>query len=160
MKNEIVLIQKIFIISLDIFENVYMYMTRCSKSGTSTPTVGSAKSGLDQLIKKMSDKILALICICISLCPSKNIDEQIRENIGMKWGEKLRRLHLGEISSFSDLFEIACPRFISTHTPDYDDEDTKSSTATTYYEAHNNRINVFLGEIQQHLDCFFKKQVM
>jgi translation initiation factor 3 subunit L len=146
------LMSRNYIDALEIFENIYMYMIRCSKLGTSTLTVGTAKSGLDQLIKKMSDKILALICICIALCPSKNIDEQIRENIGMKWGEKLRRLYLGEISSFSDLFEIACPRFISAHTPDYD-EDTKSSTVAAYYEAHNNRINVFLGEIQQHLDC-------
>ena len=89
------LMSRNYIDALEIFENVYMYMTRCSKSGISAPTVGSAKSGLDQLIKKMSDKILALICICISLCPSKSIDEQIRENIGMKWGEKLMPLKPG-----------------------------------------------------------------
>jgi len=123
------------------FGDIALHVSRVMKPGSSS----NLKSGVEQLMKKMSDKILALAAICSALCPGVRVDDQVRELMDNKWGEKMRRLQLGDIATFTDLFENCCPKFISPAVPDY------STSSNLVQDAFSNQVSIFTGEVQQNV---------
>ena len=129
--------------AIDTFVDVALHVARTLKLGNQP---GMKKDGGDQLMKKMLDKMLALTAICISLSPgSVRLDEQVRELMESKYPEKMRRMNMGEVQAFTDLFESSCPRFISSSIPDY-----TAPPSNLVNEAFRNQITCFAREVQQH----------
>lgn len=132
---------KKYVNAIDILGDVSLYITRIMKPGATS----ILKSGQDQTMKKTLDKILALLAICINLLPGVKVDDQVRELVESKFGEKVRRLQLGDVNTFSDMFENACPKFISSAIPDY------ANPTNLVHEAYMNQLAVFNGEVTQHV---------
>jgi translation initiation factor 3 subunit L len=67
----------------------------------------------DQVAKK-GDQTYALLAICIALCPTR-LDENIHTQLREKYGEQLFKMQKGEdsLSIYVDLFQYACPKFLS-----------------------------------------------
>lgn len=67
----------------------------------------------DQIAKK-GDQMYALLAICIALCPTR-LDENIHSQLREKYGEQLFKMQKdeGAIAVYTDLFQFACPKFVS-----------------------------------------------
>jgi translation initiation factor 3 subunit L len=128
--------------AIETFGAISLYVSRIMKPGAPS----SLKSAQDQsTMKKMLDKILALLAICVCLLPGVKIDDQVRELVESKFSDKMRRLGLGEMNVFTDMFKNSCPRFISSALPDY------GNMTNLVEEAYDNQVSVFKGEIRQHV---------
>jgi translation initiation factor 3 subunit L len=76
---------------------------------------GSGNSEKSQ-VQKTQDRCLGLIGLAITLCPYGRIDEQVKEAVEAKYGEKMKRVATVD-SGLRDLFEACCPKFICTTVP-------------------------------------------
>lgn len=70
-------------------------------------------------INKRNDQMMALLALCLAMQPQQ-VDESMMSMVRDKAGERLSRLRQGELQAFEDLFNYACPKFISPAPPDYD----------------------------------------
>ena len=68
-------------------------------------------------IQKKHDQIVALLAIASALCPGVQIEGSVRELLNEQHGDKLPRLQAGQLNVYKDLFNYACPKFISPNTP-------------------------------------------
>jgi len=127
--------------AIDTFGEISLYLSRIMKPGASS----NLKSGVDQMMKKSLDKVLALTAICVSLLPGVKVDDQVRELVENKYSDKLRRLQSGDAAAFSDMFENSCPKFITSALPDY------ANSVNLVQEAFNNQVSVFVREVRQHV---------
>eukprot|EP00605_Chrysophyceae_sp_TOSAG23-4_P000022 GSChrysophyteH1.ASY1.ANO1.22.1 assembled CDS len=127
--------------AIETFGVISLYLSRIMKPGVSS----NLKSGQDLVLKKSLDKILALLAICVSLLPGVKVDDQVRELVESKNNEKLLRLQMGDVDTFSDMFENSCPKFISAALPDY------NTSTNLVQEAFANQVAVFTGEVRQHV---------
>ena len=127
--------------AIETFGAISLYVSRIMKPGATS----NLKTGQDQVMKKSLDKILALLAVCISLLPGVKVDDQVKELVEAKFSEKMRRLQLGEVNVFSDIFESSCPRFISSALPDY------ANMTNLVQEAYANQVAVFIKEVRQHV---------
>jgi translation initiation factor 3 subunit L len=128
--------------AIDTFVDISLHTSRAIKLSANSST---KKDAVEQLMKKMLDKILALTAVCVALSPGVRLDDQVREMMESKYPEKIRRMQIGNITAFSDLFESACPRFISPAIPDY----TVQSNLCA--EMGQNQVSNFVREVQQHV---------
>jgi translation initiation factor 3 subunit L len=127
--------------AIETFGEIALYLSRIMKPGA----VSNLKAGQDQVMKKSLDKVLPLLTICISLLPGVKVDDQVRELVDSKYNEKMRRLQLGDINVFNDMFEKSCPKFISPSIPDYSKQSNLSQ------EAYLNQVTVFASGVRQHI---------
>ena len=131
--------------AIDTFVDISLHIARVLKFGNNSSVKNAGDLQMDQQMKKMLDKMLALTAVCTSLSPGVRLDDQVRELMESKYPEKVRRMQMGEVSAFTDLFESSCPRFISSSIPDY------GSPSNLVNEAFRNQVSCFSREVQQHV---------
>ena len=91
---------------------------------------------------------MALLAIVTALCPGGRLEEQVAAKLHEKYGEKVRRMALGEESSFEDVFSYACPKFILASPPPMDEDALPTNLAL---DAHQVQLGVFMTEVKQQL---------
>ncbi|KAG2188720.1 hypothetical protein INT44_003859 [Umbelopsis vinacea] len=97
----------------------------------------------DQIAKKC-DQMYALLAMCIALCPTR-LDENIHNHLREKYGDQLAKMQKGEdsISVYEDLFQYACPKFISPNGPNFDD----LASISQVNEPYQHHAKIFLSDI-------------
>ena len=123
--------------AIETFSDVILHISRILKPGS--PLSRSVQS----LLQKILDKILAMTAIAIALCPGYRVDDQVKDLVEGKWGDRLRRMNSGDIQAYVDLFEQTCPKFISPIVPDY------SVAVNMGHDAFGNQVSVFIAEVMQ-----------
>lgn len=124
--------------AIDTFNNVILYISRILKPG-----VSSIRSNIATTLNRILDKILALTAICSSLSPGHRVDDQVREMVQGKYKDKIYKLADGDIKTYLELFEAACPKFIYVGIPDY-------GTQMNYnQEMYLRQVQVFMTEVEQ-----------
>jgi len=107
-----------------------------------TSGVNSLSYQFDAMVKKQ-EQMYFLLLICLALCP-QSVDESLDKTIREKHGEKQARLGRGEDLCFEELFNYACPKFISAATPDMDNLEK-----FVVGEGHQRQLHLFLSEVKQ-----------
>jgi len=101
--------------ALDVFQEIILYVLRLLKPGASN----TMRNGVPQQLPRMVDKAMSLTAILLTIYPQYRLDEVVKEAIEAKFTEKMKRLTHGERNSATELFDSACPKFISAAIPDY-----------------------------------------
>lgn len=135
--------------AIDTFSDVILHISRLLKPGA-----GSNRPGLLNLMQKMLDKLLALVSIAISLCPGYRVDDLVRELAEHKFDERLRRLQAGDLPTFENMFEIACPKFISPAVPDY------GLPVNLGQDVYRLQIALFVSEVQHQVSLLRLRSYM
>jgi len=107
-----------------------------------TAGVNSLSYQYDAMAKKQ-DQMYALLLLALALCP-RPVDEAIERNIRDKNADKQARLQRGEELCFEELFQYACPKFVTGAPPDYNNCDNFNQN-----EAHQRQLKLFLQEVRQ-----------
>jgi len=130
-----------FVDAMDVFGELILHVSRILKPGAS----GGMKQATLNNLQRMLDKVLSLTAILITVFPSYRPDDQIRELVEVKFGEKMKLLQSGSTTAFTDLFESSSPKFISPAIPDY------FVPLNVNNEAFNHAVSIFSSEVEQHL---------
>jgi len=118
------------------FTNVLQFIIR-SKQAIQT------KSYQYDQIKKKTEQMYTLLCICIVLCPQR-IDEAVNQQLREKLADKMLKMQKGDTSVFEECFSYSCPKFISPIPPNYD-----APPANCHMEPFNLQLRMFMDEVQQ-----------
>lgn len=95
-------------------------------------------------IQKKHDQIVSLLAMTWALCPGIVVEESVRELLNEQHGDKLARLQSGQLGVYRDLFDYACPKFISPSNL----RESGSPAAFTQTVA-NIQCTIFLEEVKQ-----------
>lgn len=125
---------------IDTFSHVLLQIAPVLKPGGST-----LRNALVLTLNKISDKILALCAIAMTLSPGRRVDDQVRELINSKYKDKVQKMIEGEIKTYTEMFEIASPKFIVLGAPDY------SNPVNLNQENFNRQVQTFIKEVEQNL---------
>jgi len=107
-----------------------------------TSGVNSLSYQFDAMVKKQ-EQMYFLLLVCLALCPTA-VDESLDKIIREKHGEKQARLGRGEELCFEELFNYACPKFISAALPDIE-----NAEKLVIAEGHQRQLHLFLTEVRQ-----------
>jgi len=118
------------------FQNVLLYVLQAEK-------MFQTKSYQFEQIKKKTEQMYTLLCMCIVLCPQR-IDESIKMQLREKLLDKMLKMQKGDISVFEECFSYSCPKFISPIPPNYD-----APPANCHMEPFNLQLRMFMVEVQQ-----------
>ncbi|XP_065659692.1 eukaryotic translation initiation factor 3 subunit L isoform X3 [Hydra vulgaris] len=118
------------------FVSVLSYVQRAKQ-------VIQTKSYQFEQIKKKTEQMYTLVCICLVLCPQR-IDESINQYLREKMLDKMLKMQKGDTSVFEECFSYSCPKFISPIPPNYD-----SSPANSHLDPFNLQLRMFMVEVQQ-----------
>ncbi|KIX02386.1 eukaryotic translation initiation factor 3 subunit L [Rhinocladiella mackenziei CBS 650.93] len=97
-----------------MFSHILVYVSR-------TKNFQKGNQQFDAIAKK-TEQMYALIAICVSFAPTR-LDDTIHTALREKYGEKFARLQRGGTESlpvYRELFQSACPKFITPTPPDFD----------------------------------------
>ncbi|KPI41082.1 Eukaryotic translation initiation factor 3 subunit L [Cyphellophora attinorum] len=100
-----------------MFSHILVYVSRTKNFQKG----GNQQSGYDAIAKK-TEQMYALIAICVSFAPTR-LDDTIHTVLREKYGDKFNKLQRGGPDSlpvYRELFQTACPKFISPTPPDFD----------------------------------------
>jgi len=114
------------------FSEVLVFLSK-TNSG-----VNSLSYQYEATVKKR-EQMYALMLISLAMSPC-SIDESLEKTIRDQHGEKQARLQRGEELAFEELFNYACPKFVSA-SPSWDE--------ATAAEAHQRQLNLFKKEMRQ-----------
>ena len=137
--------------AITVLGELTLHISRALRPGSA-----SLKPHVQSLLQKMLEKAVGLVAMAMALAPNHRVDDQLKELIEGKTGvEKYRRLPQGDLTTFEEVFEGACPKFISPCAP----LDAASSASQGGSVGSNNlcqetiRLQVagFLGEVSQHV---------
>jgi translation initiation factor 3 subunit L len=90
--------------------------------GLSKPGAGqSLRPGVPSQLNRMMEKALSLLAILISIVPHFRVEDTVRVAVEGKFDEKMKKILAGDDAGVivKELFEAACPKFISPFIPDY-----------------------------------------
>ncbi|KAJ3343382.1 Eukaryotic translation initiation factor 3 subunit L [Gonapodya sp. JEL0774] len=121
------------------FSHILIFVSRTKQYHT--------KSYQFEVISKKSDQMLALLAMCVALCPTR-IDENIHTSMREKHADHILRMqYKGDdgILVFEELFNFSCPKFISPVPPNYDVALNAQNDPT------NHQRKVFLAEVRSQL---------
>ncbi len=127
---------------LDVFSDIILYVLRILKPGAAT----NFRSGVPAQLQRMVDKAMSLTAILMTVNPSYRIEDQVKEAIESKYGDKIKRLQLGDRTSAIELFESSCPKFISPLVPEYG-----AITTNMHLDVFNHQSQIFIDEILQYI---------
>lgn len=103
----------------------------------------------EQILKK-NEQLHALLAITTSLCPAAGriLEESVAGSLREKYGEKARAITAGDVPTVEELFAYACPKFVSSGAPDWND-----ATANTNADAYKVQLQAFMAtvELRKHL---------
>ncbi|KAK5282535.1 hypothetical protein LTR40_003159 [Exophiala xenobiotica] len=97
-----------------MFSHILVYVSR-------TKNFQKGNQQFDAIAKK-TEQMYALIAICVSFAPTR-LDDTIHTALREKYGEKFAKLQRGGPDSlpvYKELFQSACPKFITPTPPDFD----------------------------------------
>jgi len=124
-----------YVDAIKTFSSVVLYISRNKQSLRTTG---------DQ-VNKWQDKILALLSALVVLCPGPRLDEGVNTLLRDKYADKIARMQRGENSTFDEVFNYACPKFILPCIPNYD------SPMNYNQDAYQVQIRAFMQEVEQQL---------
>jgi translation initiation factor 3 subunit L len=96
----------------------------------------------EQIMKK-AEQMNALLMIAVALAPQR-VDDSMLQQVKDKHYEKQQKLQKGDQTTFEELFNYTCPKFISPAPPDWGATETFNPN-----EAHQRQLSLFLMEVQQ-----------
>lgn len=118
-----------------MFSHILVYVSR-------TKNFQKGNNSFDAIAKK-TEQMYALIAICVSFAPSR-LDDTIHTALREKYGEKLAKLQRGGPESlpvYQELFQSACPKFISPTPPDFDNP-------ATNIDPVDHHTDIFMDEVR------------
>jgi translation initiation factor 3 subunit L len=115
-----------------------------------------ASSGHDQMLKK-NEQMYAALAITSALCPvvPKKLDEAAASSLREKYGDKIRQMASGSTSTFEDLFNYCCPRFVSQAPPEWSDAACNSNLVATKAQ-----LSVFMETVEERKHLPALKQIL
>lgn len=125
--------------TIGVLGEVLLHVSRVLRPGAA-----SLRTGTQTTLQKIMDKIIALLAIAMALSPASRVDDQVRELVESKLGDKLRRMQQGDANTFEDCFEAACPKFVSPLVPA-----ELPSPSNLCQEAVRMQVAVFVSEALQ-----------
>lgn len=127
--------------ALEIFQEIILYVLRLLKPGASN----TVRNGVPQQLPRMVDKAMSLTAILMTIYPFYRIDDVVKEAIESKFNEKMKRLAAGDRTSAMELFDSACPKFISPMIPDY------TVNVNVHNEVLHQQSKLFVDEVMQYI---------
>jgi translation initiation factor 3 subunit L len=103
--------------AIKMFSHILIYVSR---------TKNFQKSAQYDSITKKNEQMYALIAICVAFHPTR-LDDTIHTSVRDKYGDQLLKLQRGGPESlpiFEELFRAACPKFIASIPPDFDNPES------------------------------------
>lgn len=92
-------------------------------------------------IKRKADQMLALLAVCVALCPGQRVDELVMRDLKDKYDEHIARMKASNsLEDFEDLYRRGCPKFMA---PTFSED-----ASPTTFQHH---LMLFRAEIQQRL---------
>ncbi|THH16303.1 hypothetical protein EW146_g4306 [Bondarzewia mesenterica] len=101
-------------------------------------------------INKTADRMYALFAICNALSPSR-LDDNIANIVKDRYGEQFAKMSRGEegIPAFEELFNYACPKFISANAPPYEEsEQLAAYVEAAPVEPQQRHLSLFLSDVR------------
>lgn len=120
--------------AIKTFSHILVYVSR---------TKGFQKNAQFDSITKKNDQMYALIAICVALCPTR-LDDTIHATLREKYGDQFQRMQRGGLDTlpiFEQLFNSACPKFISPIPPDFDKPENNIDPA-------QHHLQVFMSDVK------------
>merc|ERR1711865_476452 len=93
---------------------------------------------------KKNEQMFALLAILVSLCPYR-LEENLQSLLREKYDEKIQRMLKGETAVFEELFQYACPKFVTPTAPNYADANPENLNQ----EATKLQCSLFMGMVTQ-----------
>lgn len=129
-----------YIEAIDTLSSIITHLFRVMKPGFT-----ALKSSVLSQHQKMFEKILLLYALATTMCPGHRLDDQVVDIVISKCSDKLKRLQSGDIGSFEDTFESACPKFISPTTSDV------GLSQGGAFDAWRTQVHMFMIEAKQQI---------
>ncbi|CDS09409.1 hypothetical protein LRAMOSA10769 [Lichtheimia ramosa] len=119
--------------AIKTFSDAIIYIQRFKQYGRSYQS--------EQVGKKM-DQMYALLAMCVSLCPTR-LDESVHSQLRERYGEQISKMQKGEegIQTFEDMFQHACPKFISA-SPQLDGKRP---------DPHSTQVKLFVADVRNQI---------
>ncbi|GMH39448.1 hypothetical protein BSKO_07346 [Bryopsis sp. KO-2023] len=98
-------------------------------------------------IERKEEQMSQLLAMVVAMCPlmqKQYLDERVNEGLMDHFADKVQAMRRGNMGVFDELFSAGCPRFITSHPPDY------SKKGDTNQEAYQNQLRLFMDEVRQH----------
>ncbi|KAJ3008534.1 hypothetical protein HKX48_008485 [Thoreauomyces humboldtii] len=124
--------------AIKAFAHILLFVSRTKQYHT--------RSYQFEAISKKSEQMYALLTMCVALSPQR-IDENVHTSMREKYGDQSLKLQKGEegIATFEELFNFACPKFISPVPPNYEVAVNASHEPTRHQQ------KVFMAEVRTQL---------
>jgi len=113
-------------------------------------------AGHNQMLKK-NEQMYAALAITCSLCSvaQKKLDEAAASSLREKYGDKIRQMSSGSTNTYEDLFNYACPRYVTQSPPEWSD-----AACNTNYQATRAQLGVFMQTVEERKHLPALKQVL
>lgn len=118
-----------------MFSHILVYVSR-------TKNFQKGNNQFDAIAKK-TEQMYALIAICVSFAPTR-LDDTIHTALREKYGDKFAKLQRGGPESlpiYKELFQSACPKFITPNPPDFDNP-------ATNIDPVDHHTDIFMDEVK------------
>lgn len=135
--------------AIEIFTSLILKVSRLIK-----PKGEGNQRGPYNQFQKLMDKSLNLTCVCSALLPTYTLSSQVVDLINAKFAEKYKKLQAGDIPTFQETFEGACPKFVFGGVPDY------SQPINYLNQALNTQVQIFATEVAQTLPALKLKSYL
>lgn len=128
--------------SIRTFSDILVFLSK-------TSGVNQSSYQFEAMVKKQ-EQMYALLLLALALNP-RPIDESLEKTLRDKHGDKQARLQAGEPLCFEELFNFACPKFVSAAPPNWESvEGMKTPEVDSLCrEAHNRQLVLFLKEMKE-----------
>ncbi|KAJ3300164.1 Eukaryotic translation initiation factor 3 subunit L [Borealophlyctis nickersoniae] len=124
--------------AIKAFAHILLFVSRTKQYHT--------RSYQYEVISKKSEQMYALLSMSVALSPQR-IDENVHTLMREKYGDQLTKMQRGEegLAVFEELFNFACPKFISPVPPNYDIAINAAHVPT------HHQLKIFLAEVRSQL---------
>jgi len=122
--------------AIKALSNILLYINRTKQYHT--------RSAAYDIIVKKNEQMFALLAMLVSLCPYA-LEENLQSLLREKYAEKVDRMARGEVAIFEELFQFACPKFLTPCAPDYNDTTLENLSQ----EATRQQCQLFMNMVQQ-----------
>ncbi|GLC72487.1 hypothetical protein PLESTF_001252900 [Pleodorina starrii] len=131
------LMQRRYLDAARCFNAVLLHIYRVKGEYRSSPQ-------FEQILKK-NEQMYQLLAICLALCPAaaKSLDENVLMQLRERHSENMAAMGRGDIDVYDSLFRDACPKFVTSTPPAYD-----QATTNTNQLAFRAQLNSFLLEVR------------
>lgn len=131
------LMQRRYVDAARCFNAVLLYIYRVKAAHRNSPQ-------FEQMLKK-NEQMYSLLAVTLALCPaaSKQLDENVLMQLRERQSDNMAAMSRGAIDVYDSLFRDACPKFVTSTPPAYD-----QATTNTNQLAFRAQLNSFLLEVR------------